>query len=157
MFFFLMPSCSAFARAGSTSSPWPMSAVNVTTSQSYVSCSHFRITDVSRPPEYASTTLPMSDMWGSLGSCSPVLVDFQADLLDDGCPLRGLAADQRAEVLRRSADQVEAEALHLLLHVRRLEDRVDLDVQPRDDRLRRVRRDKHAVPRERLEAGVARL
>ena len=59
---FVTPSCSALARAGSTSSPWPMSAVNVTTSQPYVSCSHFRITDVSSPPEYASTTFLMSDM-----------------------------------------------------------------------------------------------
>src|SRR6476469_514869 len=131
MFFFLMPSCSAFARAGSTSSPCPMSAVNVTTSHPYVSCSHFRMTEVSRPPEYASTTFLMSDM----------SIDFQADLLDDRRPFRRLPADQGAEVLRRPADQVEAEALHLLLHVGRLEDRVHLCVEARDDRLRRVRRD----------------
>ena len=37
--------------AGSTSSPWPMSAVKVTTSQWYWSCSHLRMIEVSRPPE----------------------------------------------------------------------------------------------------------
>ena len=40
-----------FVRAGSTSSPCPISAVKVTTSQLYSSCSHLRMTEVSRPPE----------------------------------------------------------------------------------------------------------
>src|SRR5262249_28695619 len=52
----LMPRSSAFSRAGSISSPWPRSAVKVTTSQRYVVCSHFRMIEVSEPPEYASTT-----------------------------------------------------------------------------------------------------
>jgi hypothetical protein len=42
---------SAFLRAGSNSSPWPMSAVKVTTSQPYSSCSQRRMTDVSSPPQ----------------------------------------------------------------------------------------------------------
>src|SRR5690348_13021302 len=50
------PSISAFCRAGSTSSPWPRSAVKVTTSARYSVCSHLRMIEVSRPPEYASTT-----------------------------------------------------------------------------------------------------
>ena len=45
------PNIFAFLRAGSSSSPWPMSAVNVITSQSYTSCSHLRMTEVSSPPE----------------------------------------------------------------------------------------------------------
>ena len=48
---FLIPIFLAFLRAGSSSSPWPMSAVKVITSQPYSSCNHLRITDVSRPPE----------------------------------------------------------------------------------------------------------
>ena len=51
MFSGLIPSSSAFARAGSSSSPWPRSAVKVTTSQPYSVCSHFRMIDVSSPPE----------------------------------------------------------------------------------------------------------
>ena len=47
----LMPNISAFLRAGSNSSPWPRSAVKVTTSQRYVVCSQRRITLVSSPPE----------------------------------------------------------------------------------------------------------
>ena len=56
------PAASAFFLAGSSSSPCPRSAVKVTTSQSYSSWSHLRITDVSRPPEYASTTLFTFDL-----------------------------------------------------------------------------------------------
>ena len=41
----------ALARAGSISSPWPRSAVKVTTSQPYSVCSHFRMIEVSSPPE----------------------------------------------------------------------------------------------------------
>ena len=51
MFSSLMPIFSAFARAGSSSSPWPRSAVKVTTSQPNSVCSHFRMIEVSRPPE----------------------------------------------------------------------------------------------------------
>jgi hypothetical protein len=47
----LTPSISAFLRAGSSSSPWPRSAVKVTTSQPYSVWSHFRMIEVSRPPE----------------------------------------------------------------------------------------------------------
>src|SRR5215471_13811883 len=50
------PVRSAFSRIGISSSPWPRSAQNATTSHRYVSISHRRITEVSRPPEYASTT-----------------------------------------------------------------------------------------------------
>jgi hypothetical protein len=39
------------ARAGSISSPWPRSAVKVTTSAPYSVCSHLRMIEVSRPPE----------------------------------------------------------------------------------------------------------
>ena len=56
------PAASAFFLAGSSSSPCPKSAVNVTTSQSYSSCNHFNITDVSNPPEYARTTLFTLDL-----------------------------------------------------------------------------------------------
>lgn len=56
------PAASAFFLAGSSSSPCPKSAVNVTTSQPYSSCNHFNITDVSRPPEYARTTLFTLDL-----------------------------------------------------------------------------------------------
>jgi len=42
---------SALRLAGSTSSPWPRSAVKVTTSASYSVCNHLRMIDVSRPPE----------------------------------------------------------------------------------------------------------
>ena len=38
-------------RAGSSSSPWPRSAVKVTTSQPYSVSSHLRMIEVSRPPE----------------------------------------------------------------------------------------------------------
>ena len=51
IFDFLMPIFSALARAGSTSSPWPISAVKVTTSHWYTSCNHLRMTEVSKPPE----------------------------------------------------------------------------------------------------------
>ena len=47
----LMPILMALARAGSISSPWPMSAVKVTTSQWYSSCNHFKMMEVSKPPE----------------------------------------------------------------------------------------------------------
>src|SRR2546428_1559759 len=46
----------ALSRTGISSSPWPRSAQKATTSQRYVSMSQRRITEVSRPPEYASTT-----------------------------------------------------------------------------------------------------
>src|SRR6185503_4583965 len=46
----------ALSRTGISSSPWPRSAQNATTSQRYFSISQRRMTDVSRPPEYASTT-----------------------------------------------------------------------------------------------------
>ena len=45
------PSSSAFRRAGSSSSPCPRSAVKVTTSQPYSVSSHFRMIEVSSPPE----------------------------------------------------------------------------------------------------------
>ncbi len=51
MFSGLTPSSTALARAGSSSSPWPRSAVKVTTSQSYSVSSHLRMIEVSRPPE----------------------------------------------------------------------------------------------------------
>ncbi|MCY1370384.1 hypothetical protein D9M69_574730 [compost metagenome] len=51
MFSGLMPSFSAFSLAGASSSPWPRSAVKVTTSALYSVCSHFRMIDVSSPPE----------------------------------------------------------------------------------------------------------
>lgn len=40
----LIPSRRAFSRAGSSSPPWPRSAVKVMTSQPYSVCSHFRMT-----------------------------------------------------------------------------------------------------------------
>src|SRR5215470_11583728 len=46
----------ALSRTGISSSPWPRSAQKATTSQRYFSMSQRRITEVSRPPEYASTT-----------------------------------------------------------------------------------------------------
>src|ERR1041384_6002227 len=46
----------ALSRTGISSSPWARSAQNATTSQRYFSMSQRRITEVSRPPEYASTT-----------------------------------------------------------------------------------------------------
>src|SRR5512134_163303 len=46
----------ALARTGPSSSPCPRSATKAITSQSYVSTSHRRMTEVSSPPEYASTT-----------------------------------------------------------------------------------------------------
>ena len=49
--------------AGSISSPCPISAVKVTTSHSYSSWSHFKITDVSKPPEYAKTTFLTFDIY----------------------------------------------------------------------------------------------
>lgn len=51
-----MPKEMAFLRAGSNSSPCPISAVKVTTSHLYSSWSHFKIILVSSPPEYAKTT-----------------------------------------------------------------------------------------------------
>jgi hypothetical protein len=51
MFSSLMPSFSAFSRAGASSSPCPRSAVKVTTSAPYSVWSHFRMIEVSRPPE----------------------------------------------------------------------------------------------------------
>jgi hypothetical protein len=39
------------ARAGAMSSPWPRSAVKVTTSARYSVCSHLRMIEVSSPPE----------------------------------------------------------------------------------------------------------
>jgi hypothetical protein len=39
------------ARAGSSSSPWPRSAVKVTTWQPSSACSHLRMIEVSSPPE----------------------------------------------------------------------------------------------------------
>src|SRR2546429_9767646 len=50
------PVRSAFSRMGSSSSPCPRSAQKATTSQRYRSMSQRRMTDVSRPPEYARTT-----------------------------------------------------------------------------------------------------
>ncbi len=47
----LIPSSSALSRAGPSSSPWPRSAVKVTTSAPYSVCSHFRMMEVSSPPE----------------------------------------------------------------------------------------------------------
>src|SRR3546814_2495591 len=58
----LTPNCCAFGRTWSSSSPCPMSAVKVTTSASYVSCSHLRMTEVSRPPEYASAILRREEL-----------------------------------------------------------------------------------------------
>src|SRR5688572_26279535 len=52
----LAPVFSALSRTGSSSSPCPRSAQKATTSHRYSSMSHRRMTDVSRPPEYASTT-----------------------------------------------------------------------------------------------------
>mmetsp|Transcript_2329 Transcript_2329/g.8297 ORF Transcript_2329/g.8297 Transcript_2329/m.8297 type:complete len:212 (-) Transcript_2329:95-730(-) len=52
----LTPIFNAFTFAGPSSSPWPKSAVNVTTSHPYVSCNHLRMMEVSNPPEYARTT-----------------------------------------------------------------------------------------------------
>ena len=49
MFCGLTPSSSAFFRAGSSSSPWPRSAVKVMTSARYSVCSHLRMIDVSSP------------------------------------------------------------------------------------------------------------
>src|SRR5689334_14856001 len=46
----------ALSRTGISSSPWPRSAQNATTSQRYFSISQRRMTEVSSPPEYASTT-----------------------------------------------------------------------------------------------------
>ena len=51
MFSGRMPRSSALRRAGSSSSPWPRSAVKVTTSAPYSVCSHFRMMEVSSPPE----------------------------------------------------------------------------------------------------------
>src|SRR2546425_12421338 len=50
------PVRSALSRTGSSSSPCPRSAQKATTSQRYCSMSQRRMTEVSRPPEYASTT-----------------------------------------------------------------------------------------------------
>ncbi len=47
----LAPVFRAFGSTGASSSPWPRSAQNATISQPYVSISHLRMTDVSRPPE----------------------------------------------------------------------------------------------------------
>ena len=47
----LTPIISALRRAGSSSSPWPRSAVKVMTSAPYSVCSHLRMIDVSNPPE----------------------------------------------------------------------------------------------------------
>src|SRR5688500_19350437 len=52
----LAPVLSALSRTGSSSSPCPRSAQKATTSHRYSSMSQRRITDVSRPPEYARTT-----------------------------------------------------------------------------------------------------
>ena len=51
MFSGVTPSITAFSRAGASSSPWPRSAVKVTTSQPYSVASHFRMIEVSSPPE----------------------------------------------------------------------------------------------------------
>ena len=51
MFSGLTPAARAFVRAGSISSPWPRSAVKVITSAPYSVCSHFRMIEVSSPPE----------------------------------------------------------------------------------------------------------
>ena len=52
----LAPEARAFSSMPSSSpSPWPTSAAIATTSQPYFSFSHGRITEVSSPPEYAST------------------------------------------------------------------------------------------------------
>src|SRR5437870_4854933 len=50
------PVRSALSRTVSSSSPCPRSAQKATTSQRYRSMSQRRITEVSRPPEYARTT-----------------------------------------------------------------------------------------------------
>src|SRR5262245_49231024 len=50
------PVRSALSRMGISSSPCPRSAQKATTSQRYRSISQRRMTDVSRPPEYARTT-----------------------------------------------------------------------------------------------------
>jgi hypothetical protein len=54
----------ALSRIGISSSPCPRSAQYATTSQRYVSISQRRITDVSRPPEYARTTRLTSGIVG---------------------------------------------------------------------------------------------
>ena len=54
---FVAPTASAFLRAASRSSPCPTSAQKPTTSQRYFSVSQRMATDVSSPPEYASTIL----------------------------------------------------------------------------------------------------
>src|SRR5688572_24987456 len=56
MWTLVAPVRSAFSRTGMSSSPWPRSAQNATTSQPYRSMSQRKMTEVSRPPEYASTT-----------------------------------------------------------------------------------------------------
>ena len=84
-------------------------------------------------------------------------VDLEAELADHGGPGGDLPLDQVAEILGRATDQVESGSVHLFDDVGLLEDRVDLGIEPGDDRLRRCGRHHDAVPRQRLESRVARF
>src|SRR5256885_14403259 len=65
----------ALSRTGISSSPWPRSAQKATTSQRYFSISQRRITEVSRPPEYARTTFLTSLTSGIVERASQQLED----------------------------------------------------------------------------------
>ncbi len=86
-----------------------------------------RLTDGDRPKPEVARQVPNA------------LVDLEAELPDHRGPGLRLALDQVAEVLGRAADQVETGRVHLRDHVRLLQDRVHLGIEPRDDRLRRAR------------------
>src|SRR5262245_3141894 len=68
------PVRSAFSLTGISSSPCPRSAQYATTSQRYVSMSQRRMTEVSRPPEYARTTRLTS---GIVGGASEQVEDHR--------------------------------------------------------------------------------
>src|SRR5437667_5902185 len=69
------PVRSALSRTVSSSSPCPRSAQKATTSQRYRSMSQRRMTDVSRPPEYARTTRLGVDASGIVESDSQEVED----------------------------------------------------------------------------------
>ena len=86
------------------------------------------------------------------------LFGLGAGFLDDGQPERLVVLDQLAGGFGRAGRQhLEALDQELLLHLRVLADAVDLGIEARDDRARRVRRQREAQPRGDHEVGHAGL
>src|SRR5262249_10735972 len=93
----------ALSRTGMSSSPCPRSAQKATTSQRYFSMSQRRMTEVSRPPEYARTTFFTS---GIVERASQQLEDH--GLLDVQAVLRLVEHDRARPVEHAVGDLLAA-------------------------------------------------